>query len=129
MNFELHLLLSTLLVSSWVVAVIATHSIQQRNAAPGWIENVKWVRLLSAAYSIVLIGTLAYYLALPIIARSPLTILIALVPVAGVYIITFRSTFATVRETAGGRALSVALFGILAAIVLPIGILWFNAAG
>lgn len=73
------------------------------------------------------IGTAAYFLVVPIVTRSLVVIVLALAQIAGLYTITFGSRYATVRTTADGRALSVALFGILAVIILPIGILWFKA--
>ena len=116
MNASLHLLLSGLLIVIWGTSVPVTYLIQQRNMAPGWIENTRLVRLLSPAYYIV-----------PIMTRSLVVIVLALAQIAGLYTITFGSRYATVRTTADGRALSVALFGILAVIILPIGILWFKA--
>jgi len=127
MNASLHLLLSGLLIVIWGASVTVAYLIQQRNAAPGWIENTQLVRLLSPAYYIVSIGTTAYFLVVPIMTRSLLVILLTLVPIAGLYIITFGPRYATVRMTADGRALAVALFGILVAIILPVGILWFKA--
>ena len=61
--------------------------------------------------------------------RSLLVLLLTLVPATAVYLMTFTSRYntGTVRTTANGRALSVALFGILAVIILPIAILWFKA--
>jgi len=129
MNIELHLLLSSSLIVAWGAAVVMTNSIQQRNAVPEWIENARLVGLLSPGYYVVAIGTLAYYLALPIMTRSLLVLLLTLVPATAVYLMTFTSRYntGTVRTTANGRALSVALFGILAVIILPIAILWFKA--
>jgi len=129
MNIELHLLLSSSLIVAWGAAVVMTNSIQQRNAVPEWIENARLVGLLSPGYYVVAIGTLAYYLAPPIMTRSLLVLLLTLVPATAVYLMTFTSRYntGTVRTTANGRALSVALFGILAVIILPIAILWFKA--
>jgi hypothetical protein len=101
--------------------------IQQRSAAPGWIENTQWVRLLSPAYYVVSISTVAYFLIVPIMTHRPVVILLALAPIAGLCNIVFGPRYATVRMTAGGRTLSVALFAILAVLILPTGILWFNS--
>ena len=59
--------------------------------------------------------------------RSPIVIVLTLAPIVGLYTIAFGSRYAAVRTAADGRALSVALFGILAVIILPLGILWFKA--
>jgi len=127
MNAGLHLRISGLLLVIWVSSVVMTYSIQQRNAVPRWIENIQLVRLLSPAYYIVSIGTPAYFLVVPIMTRSPVVIVLTLAQIVVFYTITFGHRYATVWMTANGRALSVALFGILAVIILPIAILWFKA--
>lgn len=126
MNTSLHLLLSGLLLVIWGTSVPLADLVQQRNAVPGWIKNIRLARLLSPAYYIVSIGTMAYFSVVPIMTHSLVVILLTLALIAAICNTVFGSRYETVRTTADGRALAVALFGILAAVILPIGILWFE---
>lgn len=123
MNILPQLIISGLLIQIWVLAILAAYWMQHKETVPRRLENPQLVRLLSPLFYVIPVAIVAYWFVTPIQMRSVPALILSLVPIAALGAVTLGPNFSGVRTTAGGRALCVSSFVIIAAIALPIGFL------